>query len=408
MLSNLSQNKLLILLTNAFPFGNSEPYLITEVPYLAKKFNKVIIIPINPSDSHQINLPENVEVKLINKFTPNVNVNYGLFYFEFLKELPILIQLPKPLYNIRYFRAYLSNCFKMANQIEDRLQLKNLLSKERVVLYSYWTSDLAIIAAVIKKHFPKLKTISRAHGYDVFEEQNENYYIPFRDFQFNNINCIYSVSKYGESYLKNKYPKYQDKLSTNYLGTEDNGISKFESISDFKIVTCSVIRNIKRLELMIDILKFINFDVTWHVVGNGPDENNLKKISENLPHNIKVVFHGYLNKKELNHFYKTESINLFCSLSSSEGLPVSMMEAISYGIPVMSTDVGGCREICNEKTGFLIQKDFKPLEVADLIETFKNSEKNSENFRNQVRQFWKDNFNADVNYKKFADKLLQI
>jgi glycosyltransferase involved in cell wall biosynthesis len=112
---------------------------------------------------------------------------------------------------------------------------------------------------------------------------------------------------------------------------------------------------------MIDILKYINFDLTWHVVGNGPDENNLKKMIENLPHNIKVVFHGYLNKIELNQFYKTESINLFCSLSSSEGLPVSMMEAISYGIPIMSTDVGGCHEICNENTGFLIQKDFLSL-----------------------------------------------
>lgn len=380
---------------------------MTEISYLAQKFNKVIIIPINPSDKHQINLPENVEVKLINKFSPNLQVNYGLFYFEFLKELPILVQLPKPLYYIRYFRALLSNCFKMAKQIEDRLQLKNLLSKESVVLYSYWTSDLAIITAVLKKQFPKLKTISRAHGYDVFEEQNENNYIPFRDFQFNTMNCIYSVSKSGEHYLKTKYSKYKHKLSTSYLGTEDNGPSNFESTLNFKIVTCSVIRNIKRLELMIDILKFINFDLTWHVVGNGPDENDLKKMSENLPHNIKVVFHGYLNKTELNHFYKTESINLFCSLSSSEGLPVSMMEAISYGIPIMSTDVGGCHEICNENTGFLIQKDFNPAEVADVIESFKNSEKNSENFRNQVRQFWKNNFNADVNYKKFTDKLLQ-
>ena len=126
---------------------------MTEISYLAQKFNKVIIIPINPSDKHQINLPENVEVKLINKFSPSLQVNYGLFYFEFLKELPILVQLPKPLYYIRYFRALLSNCFKMAKQIEDRLQLKNLLSKESVVLYSYWTSDLAIITAVLKKQF---------------------------------------------------------------------------------------------------------------------------------------------------------------------------------------------------------------------------------------------------------------
>ena len=52
-----------------------------------------------------------------------------------------------------------------------------------------------------------------------------------------------------------------------------------------------------------------------------------------------------------------------------------MMEAQSFGIPIMSTNVGGCSEICNEQTGFLIEKEFDPKEVAQQLEAFKNSKK---------------------------------
>ena len=52
-----------------------------------------------------------------------------------------------------------------------------------------------------------------------------------------------------------------------------------------------------------------------------------------------------------------------------------MMEAQSFGIPIMSTDVGGCNEICNENTGFLIPKDFTAIDAANKIQEFKNSKK---------------------------------
>ena len=79
---------------------------------------------------------------------------------------------------------------------------------------------------------------------------------------------------------------------------------------------------------------------------------------------------GDLQEKDVFRTYLAGSINLFVSVSETEGLPVSIMEAISFGIPVMATDVGGCREIANAHTGVLISKDFDVKSVAEEITRF--------------------------------------
>ena len=101
--------------------------------------------------------------------------------------------------------------------------------------------------------------------------------------------------------------------------------------------------------------------------------------------------------EEIFEFYKETPIDLFISLSEAEGVPVSMMEAISFGIPILSTDVGGCREIVMEETGILIPLQTDMKDVARIISTFKDSNKNSTQFRNGVRTFWAEHFDVEMN-----------
>ncbi len=185
-----------------------------------------------------------------------------------------------------------------------------------------------------------------------------------------------------------------------------NYTNQINPISEkFQIASCSIIRDIKRLHLMVDVLKYIEIPITWHVIGNGPDFENLQKITRTLPNHIEVIFYGLLSKQEIDLFYKTNAINLFVSLSSSEGLPVSMMEAQSYGIPIMSTNVGGCHEICNNETGFLIECSFDSQDVSNKITEFHNSNKNTNEFHQRCRLYWEMNFNAELNYKEFVTSI---
>ena len=127
-----------------------------------------------------------------------------------------------------------------------------------------------------------------------------------------------------------------------------------------------------------------------------------------LKPNINFIPMGFTPNDKVLDFYTHHAVNLFISLSAAEGIPVSIMEAISFGIPVLSTDVGGCSEIVNENTGILIPLKTSTEEVANVLKAFEKSDKNSISFRIGVREFWLKNFNEDTNYKDFFQEINNI
>jgi glycosyltransferase involved in cell wall biosynthesis len=81
------------------------------------------------------------------------------------------------------------------------------------------------------------------------------------------------------------------------------------------------------------------------------------------------------------------------------------MEAISFGIPVTGCDVCGLPEIVNEKTGILLEEHFDPKLVAQKIEVFLKEKSRDAQYRQGVKEFWRENFNAERNYAEFVEIL---
>ena len=73
---------------------------------------------------------------------------------------------------------------------------------------------------------------------------------------------------------------------------------------------------------------------------------------------------------EILDFYKNNYIDLFINLSYSEGIPVSIMEAMSYSIPTLATNVGGVSELVNEDNGVLVERDSIAEEITSDILKF--------------------------------------
>ena len=73
-------------------------------------------------------------------------------------------------------------------------------------------------------------------------------------------------------------------------------------------------------------------------------------------------------------------------------MPFSIVEAISFGIPVIATDVGGTNEIVNQTTGILIDKNFKPIQLAKIVDDF--SLQNKKYSSEVIRNFWLENFHS--------------
>ena len=113
---------------------------------------------------------------------------------------------------------------------------------------------------------------------------------------------------------------------------------------------------------------------------------------------------GNRENSEILDFYNNNHIDLFINLSSSEGIPVSIMEAFSSAIPVLATNVGGVKEIINSKNGYLIDKDLECQKISSIIDEHLNlNPEKSSLMRKNAYEYWKNNFDATKNYKKFIN-----
>ncbi len=269
--------------------------------------------------------------------------------------------------------------------------------------YSFWFYDCIYLAWMHKKGWIS-KAVSRAHSGDLYEDHiSIRNKILFRNFQFKNLDKVFPVSNMGTKYLKDRYLNFKEKIETIYLGSKENGINPFNTETVFTMVSCASFRHHKRIHKIAEMLQFVDFPLRWYHIGderlNSNDPKieeykiNKEKLKEN--NNIEFIQLGSMKNEEIFTFYQNQSINLFVSLSAIEGIPVSIMEAISFGIPVICTDVGGCKEIVTDETGILIPLETEMREIAKIIIDFKTSHKNTVEYRSNVRLFWESKFNAN-------------
>lgn len=403
-----NKKDILFLYTVNFPYGNSEPYLFNELPYLSKHFKKVVIIPLLEERSNTP-LPENVEVRFMSEIK-NLHSRKIYFVKNFFGILHILLNefwncKPK-LYFLKKLHYYFSELLN-AIELSDKIILLAESDKGKIIHYSFWMNSWALALAFLKKKENIEDYIFRVHGFDLYKERWPHHFIPFRHTCYKFCSGIFPISKLGEKYIKENFT-YAHKSKTFYLGTANHGVNPRST--DFHIVSCSNFVPLKRLNLIAQALSNTTERIKWTHIGSytQSEMTKLKPLLDKIPANVEVCMKGHLSQTELIEFYRQVPISFFINVSESEGIPVSMMEAISFEIPILATNVGAVHEIVTPDTGVLISRDITPQELMKAIINFKNSDIVDLKRKNEIKRFWHNNFSGEFNFTKFCEYLLLV
>ena len=279
--------------------------------------------------------------------------------------------------------------------------------------YSFWGKESAYALLLLKRSFPSMKAVSRFHGCDLYLSRGMGSILPFRSAFGKDLDKLYFISEQGRDYWLDHFPcEDTGRAAVRLLGCAPPGIGPSVSLpGPLRLFSCSSAIPLKRIGLLIRALARIPeaVPVFWTHIGGGPELDTLRSEAEALlavRPNVRYSFTGPLPNGEIRPLYVREGAALFINVSESEGLPVSMMEAISVGIPLMGTEVGGVSELVGPDTGILLPADPSPEEIAGALERFfLLSAEEKRRLSENARALWSARFNAAENAGRFAKEL---
>lgn len=415
----LSINRCLILLTTGFPYGADEPFLESELPYLAEHFKRIFIFAVDalPGSPPTRAVPSHAQCFGLARHGKKASrvldlagavikppMNNGA-YLEERKKRAAGFQK-------RLFLAYFEKrSARLAAECRSILEGLGLDGFDDVVIYSYWLFVTAragsLLAEALKPRLGTLRFYSRAHGYDIYDFRNRLGYLPMREHLLGAADAVFPCSGHGSRYLCGKYPAYSEKIRTSYLGTPDFGSGPVKEEGVFHIVSCSRLVPLKRVDRILsslELLKNSGLKLRWTHIGDGKSLPALKKQAASSLGFMECRFTGAVPNREVYRFYAETPVSLFVNVSTGEGLPVSIMEAASFGIPAVATDVGGTSEIVADAlTGRLLKPDFSDADLAAAIADFAAMPAAAyAQMRERTREAWQAKFNSSLNYASFS------
>jgi len=254
---------------------------------------------------------------------------------------------------------------KIIGLIKIFILSKKILKREKYDLIT--TQDpyyLALVGLFLKKQF-KIGLEIQVHGWEKFHglrKLTAKYVLPKAD-------SIRTVSQRLKKELVEKFkvkeekitvvPIYADIRSTNHEARITN--NKFVFLTVGRLVS---VKNIGlQIETMAEMIKN-HFKVELWIVGDGPEKSNLQSQISNLKLENDVKLLGW--QDDLEKFY--QQADAFLLTSNYEGWGMAVIEAASYGLPIIMTDVGCAGEVIKDKeSGIVIPvNDVKKLKEAIL------------------------------------------
>jgi len=262
---------------------------------------------------------------------------------------------------------------KPGNDIVAYWRLWCLLRKLKPAIVH--TRNLGTIEYVIPSKLAGVKyCLHGEHGRDLTDICGTNpKYIKLRQFYNLFINHFVTVSKDLENWLFEVVKIKKSKISQIYNGVDMSRFAEkyYEYNEKIKIIIGTVGRlqaekDQATLIRAFDVLNKKHHNLELHFIGDGPDRDMLENLVASLEMTDNVVFHGKSDSVP----EVISKLDIFILPSLGEGISNTILEAMSCGLPVIATNVGGNPELVSEGSTGMLVPAANPEKMSHALEVY--------------------------------------
>ena len=331
----------------------------------------------------------------------NSNINDDFSVKRIDRNLPIIYRWLKTIFTI--YKLGKNKDLIFVNGLGTEATIANIFLKKKII-------RKIVGDPVWERAYSKAKI---SESFDEFQVKNYGFSISLqkkvRSFSIKKSDIVVTPSKHLKNFILNLGFKNKIEIINNgvFIPEENTNIFTNDQIN---ITIVSRLVSHKNIEKIIKAISDLNSPlINLNIIGDGPELNQLQKISLESNNKDNIIFHGKLNRDDINHIFLKSDI--YIQASNYEGLPHSLLEAMSYGIPVLCTPVGECKEILgNEDRGYIldlpVSKNNIKSKISEIIGEKNIANKKGERGKDFINE--KYNLTNSFNlYKNLFTRLLE-
>lgn len=283
------------------------------------------------------------------------------------------------------------------------------------VVYTYWHSAATYAAVLLKRAGRIRAVVSRGHGSDVYEAIAPAQWHALKRQLAPEVDHTWTVSASGSAELVARYGVDPARVGVSPLGVVLPSAAGPEPRLDvfrvLSISTCTPLKQVPLIARAVSALASAHPDdaVHWTHLGEGPGLEELRELVDRLRSTrprLDVSLPGFVSHDAVEELMRTQPFDVLVNASTSEGVPVSIMEAMSYGIPVIAPDVGGVADLVGPDTGWLLASPVSEEALAGALASALH-ERAKPARRLGARALVARTFDCDANYRAFGEELLR-
>jgi len=406
----------IFVVTSSYPFGTEEEFPGQEAARWHLDQADFTVVPLTmPGPVNPMPAGVHLDASLAGyrtRWRKILAIAFACVHVLLLREVVDLIR-----HRALTRRRLVTSVLVVAQTLLIRRGLRRVLAGAGtdVVVYSYWHSPATYAAVLLKRAGRVRLVVSRGHGSDVYEAIAPAGWHALKRQTIADVDHAWTVSQDGARELVERYGADPRRVSVSRLGVvlpdRTGPVPDPEVFRVLSVSTCTPLKQVPLIARAVGRLATAHPEaqVHWTHLGDGPGLGELRHLVEELRAarpNLAASVPGFVEHDSVLDLLRDSPYDVIVNASTSEGVPVSIMEAMSYGVPAIAPDIGGVSELVGPDTGWLLSSVVTEEELAAALDRAL-AERGSPQRRAAARQLVERLFDSAANYREFADDLVR-